>query len=76
MKENRVKKKMMSSTINLSDCVKATLRALNYQDYIAAIDRIKNLEREVKRMKKRSVEKVFLMLGRQWDYLWILKVEM
>ena len=41
MKENRVKKKMTSSTINLNDCVKATLKALNYQDnYIEAIDRI------------------------------------
>ena len=59
MKENRVKKKMTSSMINLNDCVKATLRALNYQDYIAAIDRIKNLETEVKRMKKRAWKKHF-----------------
>lgn len=59
MKENRVKKKMTSSTINLNDCVKATLTALNYQDYIAAIDRIKNLETEVKRMKKRAWKKHF-----------------
>lgn len=60
MKENRVKKKMTSSTINLNDCVKATLKALNYQDdYIEAIDRIKNLETEVKRMKKRAWKKHF-----------------
>ena len=54
-----MKKKMMSSTINFNDCVKATLSALNYQDYIAAIDRIKNLETEVKRMKKRAWKKHF-----------------
>ena len=59
MKENRAKKKMMSSTINFNDYVKATLSALNYQDYIAAIDRIKNLETEVKRMKKRAWKKHF-----------------
>ncbi len=54
-----MKKKMMSSTINLNDCVQATLKALSYQDYIAAIDRIKNLETEVKRMKKRAWKKHF-----------------
>ena len=54
-----MKKKMTSSTINLNDCVKATLSALSYQDYIAAIDRIKNLETEVKRMKKRAWKKHF-----------------
>lgn len=72
-----MKTRTTSSTIkiNFDDCVKATLSALNYQDYIAAIDRIKNLETEVKRMKK-SVEEAFLILGRQWDYLQILKVEM
>ena len=59
MKENRVKKKMMSSMINFNDCVKATLSALSYQNYIAAIDRIKNLETEVKRMKKRAWKKHF-----------------
>ena len=59
MKENRVKKKMTSSTINLNDCVKATLSALSYQDYIAAIDRIKNLETKVERMKKRVWKKYF-----------------
>ena len=70
-----MKKKMTSSMINFNDCVQATLSALTYQDHIAAIDRIKNLETEVKRMKKESVEEAFLMLGRQWDYLCILKVE-
>lgn len=52
---------MTSSTIkiNFDDCVKATLSALSYQDYIAAIDRIKNLETEVKRMKKRAWKKHF-----------------
>ena len=61
MKEKKMKKKMTSSTIkiNFDDCVKATLSALNYQDYIAAIDRIKNLETKVKRMKKRAWKKHF-----------------
>lgn len=54
-----MKKKMTSSTINFNDCVQTTLSALNYQDYIAAIDRIKNLETEVKRMKKRAWKKHF-----------------
>ena len=59
MKEKKMKKKMTSSTINFNDCVMATLKALSYQDYIAAIDRIKNLETEVKRMKKRAWKKHF-----------------
>lgn len=59
MKEKKMKKKMTSSTINFNDCVKATLSALNYQDHIAAIDRIKNLETEMKRMKKRAWKKHF-----------------
>lgn len=56
-----MKTRTTSSTIkiNFDDCVKATLSALNYQDYIAAIDRIKNLETEVKRMKKRVRKKHF-----------------
>ena len=55
-----MKTRTTSSTINFNDCVKATLSALNYQDHIAAIDRIKNLEIEVKkRMKKRAWKKHF-----------------
>ena len=56
-----MKTRTTSSTIkiNFDDCVKATLSALSYQDYIAAIDRIKNLETEVKRIKKRAWNKHF-----------------
>jgi hypothetical protein len=41
------------------DWVAATLQAINYNDFNAVIDRIKNLETKVKKMKKRAWKKHF-----------------
>ena len=39
--------------------IAATLQAINYNDFNAVIDRIKNLEAKVKKMKKRAWKKHF-----------------
>jgi hypothetical protein len=41
------------------DWAAATLKAINYNDFNAVIDRIKNLETKVKKMKKRAWKKHF-----------------
>jgi len=52
--------------------IAATLKAINYNDFNAVIDRIKNLETKVKKMKK-SVEEAFLILGAAMGLLVYIK---
>ena len=70
MKGNKTKK---IRTISSEDWVAATLQAINYNDFNAVIDRIKNLETEVKKIKREERGRSIFNIGAAMGLLVYIK---